>query len=72
MSDSDFVSHAKIIGQALWASDQSTLDKLKAVWGISTDAEVSERYASGNARRAALKHYSGGMFLLWRGVVLGS
>ena len=62
LSDSDFVLHAKIIGQALWASDQPGLDKLKAVWGISNDAEVSERYALGNARRAALKHYSGGMF----------
>ena len=62
LSDSDFVLHAKIIGQALWASDQPALDKLKAVWGISTDAEISERYASGNARRADLKHYSGGMF----------
>jgi 2-hydroxychromene-2-carboxylate isomerase len=62
LSNTDFVLHAKIIGQALWASDQSALDELKAVWGTSSDAEVSERYATGNARRAALKHYSGGMF----------
>ena len=57
-----FIERAAEVGQALWAEDEATLQRLAQRYGQATDAMVSERIAKGSARRDALKHYSGAMF----------
>lgn len=58
----DFVQHAADVGQALWAGDASALQALAQQYGAASDEHMAEKIATGNARREALKHYSGAMF----------
>lgn len=56
------VSAVEPVSRALWSGDASELDRLAAELGCASEAEVDAALALGNARRNALKHYSGAMF----------
>jgi 2-hydroxychromene-2-carboxylate isomerase len=53
---------AVAVGDALWAADARATESLAQTHGAAEASDASERVASGNARRAKLGHYSGGMF----------
>lgn len=57
-----FIERAAIVGRALWADDEGTLQQLAAQYGCAAADTASERTAAGTARRAELGHYSGAMF----------
>ncbi|TDG13368.1 2-hydroxychromene-2-carboxylate isomerase [Seongchinamella unica] len=57
-----FIECAAHVGDALWSDDAQRLQGLAESLGFGTDAEREARLASGIARRAELKHYSGAMF----------
>jgi 2-hydroxychromene-2-carboxylate isomerase len=56
------VSAVEPVSRALWSNDISELDRLASEFGCASETEVDATLASGNARRGALKHYSGAMF----------
>jgi 2-hydroxychromene-2-carboxylate isomerase len=63
MQDNDsFIESAAQVGDALWSGDAQRLRNLADSLGRASDAERDARLASGIARRAELKHYSGAMF----------
>ncbi len=61
-SSSSFLTLAPEIGTALWRQDSAGLDAIADRHGSAQTIQLSKKLAEGNARREALKHYSGGMF----------
>lgn len=57
-----FTDCAADVGQALWANDDAAMLELSQRKGSASLASVETCIKQGNARRAQLKHYSGGMF----------
>ncbi|PLW68558.1 2-hydroxychromene-2-carboxylate isomerase, partial [Pseudohalioglobus lutimaris] len=57
-----FTAVAADVGHALWSEDSAALALLAAEHGAASAAQAAQRITAGNARRAALKHYSGAMF----------
>jgi 2-hydroxychromene-2-carboxylate isomerase len=62
LDNQQFISNVAEVSSAMWASNTKQLQQLGESLGTCTDDESAEALASGNARRAQLKHYSGGMF----------
>jgi len=58
----DFAQLAAPVGAALWQRDATRLQVLAIEYGNAPTQRVEARLAQGNARRQALKHYSGAMF----------
>jgi len=56
-----FLSVVESVSTALWSADKPALEMLASAHGRVDGAQVEEVLARGNARRAALKHYSGAM-----------
>jgi 2-hydroxychromene-2-carboxylate isomerase len=56
------IESMQLIGAALWSHDYQKLKILAKKLGVASVSEVLTVTANGNARRKALKHYSGGMF----------
>ncbi|MFK7733265.1 MAG: hypothetical protein AB8B48_16720, partial [Pseudomonadales bacterium] len=61
-SAEEFVSLAPRLGNALWSGDSEELVSMASNFGKAGDAQVEAAVAAGDARRIALKHYSGAMF----------
>ncbi|MEH6589808.1 MAG: DsbA family protein [Halioglobus sp.] len=61
-TNTDFISRATDIGQALWSGDTSALQALAVNYGTASPADVAGAIEAGNSRRDELKHYSGAMF----------
>lgn len=59
--DEHFLSLVEPIGRALWNADKPALERLAAAHGHVDGGQVDDVLERGNARRAALKHYSGAM-----------
>jgi 2-hydroxychromene-2-carboxylate isomerase len=57
-----FIECAAETGRALWAEDAATLRRIADECGCASDATVNQKLAAGQARRDALRHYSGAMF----------
>lgn len=57
-----FVDCAADVGQALWANDDAAMLEQSQRQGSASLAALEACIKQGNARRAELKHYSGGMF----------
>ena len=57
-----FIDCAAEVGAALWAGDRPKLKALAKQYGCVLSGEIAAHIASGNARRAVLRHYSGAMF----------
>lgn len=57
-----FIERAALVGRALWADDEATLQQLAGQYGCATADTASERIQAGTARREELGHYSGAMF----------
>jgi 2-hydroxychromene-2-carboxylate isomerase len=62
MDKDAFVRRGAEVSETLWRGDEAALEALLGEFGPITQRDVEERVARGNARRAALKHYSGAMF----------
>lgn len=58
----DFVERVAELGHALWTGDTVAMQALADRYGSASEAELAARIEAGNARRDALKHYSGAMF----------
>lgn len=58
----DFPAAAVAVGRALLAGDAVALESLAGQYGSCSEEKASQAVAAGTARRAELKHYSGGMF----------
>lgn len=58
----DFAGLATAVGGALWGSDKAALRRLVEQHSCASAQQTEDCLALGNARRAALKHYSGAMF----------
>ena len=67
----EFPAAAKAVGAALWAGDSLGLEQLVEQFGRCDDAETRDRVEEGTTRRHRLNHYSGAMFFLCGGMVLG-
>lgn len=57
-----FIACAAEVGGALWASDALAMGALADRYGTASNDQITRQVARGNARRAALKHYSSAMF----------
>ena len=62
LGDDDFITRGPEISTAMWRGDEEALRRLAEELGSATDAQAAERVTAGDARIAALKHYSGAMF----------
>ncbi len=62
VSAADFSAAAVAVGSALLAGDASALESLAGQYGSTSEQQAAQALAAGTARRAELKHYSGGMF----------
>ncbi|MEO0342197.1 MAG: DsbA family protein [Pseudomonadota bacterium] len=62
LSDDDFAEFGPTVSEALWKGDQKALAKLAETHGTVTQAQLDHRITECAARRAKLKHYTGGMF----------
>lgn len=60
--DVGFVACAAAVGEALWCADRAALEDLARAHGRRDAATTGDRVAEGDARIAALGHYSGAMF----------
>ncbi len=61
--DSDqFLARGASLSKALWNPDPSVLDSLVQEFGAVSELLIEQKIEESNARRAELKHYSGGMF----------
>lgn len=61
-TDQQFVNHAADVSTAFWQLDRIGLEQLSKQYGLSNREQITAKIEQGNQRRAALKHYSGGMF----------
>lgn len=57
-----FIAHAASVSEAFWRRDANALKQLASRLGSQSGEDTREAVAQGNARRAALGHYSGAMF----------
>ena len=57
-----FTDCAADVGRALWGNDDAGMLELSQRQGSASISALAMRIKEGNARRAELKHYSGGMF----------
>ena len=57
-----FIHCAAAVGDALWGGDVKQLKALAKQHGEISKSDLAATLEAGNAHRAALKHYSGGMF----------
>jgi 2-hydroxychromene-2-carboxylate isomerase len=57
-----FTDCAADVGRALWENDDAAMLELSQRQGSASIPALAMRIKEGNARRAELKHYSGGMF----------
>ena len=62
VSAAEFPAAAVAVGEALLAGDSTALESLAGQYGSRSEEQASQALAAGTARRAQLKHYSGGMF----------
>jgi 2-hydroxychromene-2-carboxylate isomerase len=62
VASTDFAGTAVAVGQALFAGDGDTLQRIAAQAGTASAEEADTRLRAGTERRAELKHYSGAMF----------
>ena len=62
LSQADFILHAARVSSALWQADIPAINDLVREFGVKKNQQAAQAIAAGNARRAALKHYSGAMF----------
>lgn len=62
LRNDDFIEFAAAISTAMWHGDQRALQQLAAQFRVAGEADAHAAIKLGNARRAALKHYSGAMF----------
>tara|TARA_R110002110_G_scaffold406421_1_gene626303 strand:- start:109879 stop:111255 length:1377 start_codon:yes stop_codon:yes gene_type:complete len=57
-----FPAASVAVGEALWSANANALDALAQQFGLAGSQEAAQVLAEGDALRARLKHYSGGMF----------
>ena len=61
-SSQSFIDYVVAVGEALWSSDQATLQALANKLGTINDDQVAQRIHQSNARRERLGHYASAMF----------
>lgn len=57
-----FVEHVAVVTEALWSSDQQSLNALSQELGMASSDQVKHAIKQGNMRRQQLGHYSSAMF----------
>ena len=62
LDNAQFVAEVAAISAALWSNNITKLQAYESSLGASDERQAERAIADGNARRAALKHYSGAMF----------
>lgn len=62
MDNEALIEHAATVSMTLWAAKENELQALEEQYNAATENEAKAALETGNARRAELKHYSGGMF----------